>query len=77
MKNGTKVGILKDLYFTDSRETKTSNTYLFNFNKHLDSSNRNNFTFYYVFKHNTTSGSGNEMRIAMQLGEDCQDSTYK
>ena len=66
MKNGTKVGILKDLYFTDSQETKTSNTYLFNFNKHLDSSNRNNFTFYYVFKHNTTSGSGNEMRISMQ-----------
>ena len=69
MKNGTKVGILKDLYFTDSQETKTSNTYLFNFNKHLDSSNRNNFTFYYVFKHNTTSGSGNEMRISMQWGK--------
>ena len=69
MKNGTKVGILKDLYFTDSRETKTSNTYLFNFNKHLDSSNQNNFTFYYVFKHNTTSGVGNEMRIAMQWGK--------
>ena len=69
MKNGTKVGILKDLYFTDSRETKTSNSYLSNFNKHLDSSNRNNFTFYYVFKHNTTSGSGNEMRIAMQWGK--------
>ena len=69
MKNGTNVGILRDLYFTDSRETKTSNTYLFNFNKHLDSSNRNNFTFYYVFKHNTTSGSGNEMRISMQWGK--------
>ena len=69
MKNGTKVGILKDLYFTDSQETKTSNTYLFNFNKHLDSSNRNNFTFYYVFKHNTTSGSGNEMRISIQWGK--------
>ena len=66
MKNGTKVSILKDLYFTDSQETKTSNTYLFNFNNHLDSSNRNNFTFYYVFKHNTTSGTGNEASIAMQ-----------
>ena len=66
MKNGTRVGILKDLYFTDSQETKTSNTYLFNFNNHLDSSNRNNFTFYYVFKHNTTSGTGNEASIAMQ-----------
>ena len=32
MKNGTKVSIPKDLYFTDSQETKTSNTYLFNFN---------------------------------------------
>ena len=66
MKNRTKVSILKDLYFTDSQETKTSNTYLFNFNNHLDSSNRNNFTFYYVFKHNTTSGTGNEASIAMQ-----------
>ena len=66
MKNGIKVSILKDLYFTDSQETKTSNTYLFNFNNHLDSSNRNNFTFYYVFKHNTTSGTGNEASIAMQ-----------
>ena len=66
MKNRTKVSILKDLYFTDSQETKTSNTYLFNFNNHLDSSNRNNFTFYYVFKHNTTSGTGNEVSIAMQ-----------
>ena len=66
MKNGTKVSILKDLYFTDSQETKTSNTYLFNFNNHLDSSNLNNFTFYYVFKHNTTSGTGNEASIAMQ-----------
>ena len=66
MKNRTKVSILKDLYFTDSQETKTSNTYLFNFNNHLDSSNQNNFTFYYVFKHNTTSGTGNEASIAMQ-----------
>ena len=66
MKNRTKVSILKDLYFRDSQETKTSNTYLFNFNNHLDSSNRNNFTFYYVFKHNTTSGTGNEASIAMQ-----------
>ena len=64
MKNRTKVSILKDLYFTDSQETKTSNTYLFNFNNHLDNSNQNNFTFYYVFKHNITSR--NEMTISMQ-----------
>ena len=64
MKNRTKVSILKDLYFTDSQETKTSNTYLFNFNNHLDNSNRNNFTFYYVFKHDITSR--NEMTISMQ-----------
>ena len=44
--------IIKDLYFSDSREIKTANTYLFNFPVHLDPSNRNNFTFYYVFKHN-------------------------
>jgi len=57
MKNGTKVCIIKDLYFTDSQESKTSNTYLFNFHAHLDASNLNKFTFYYVFQQNSKTSS--------------------
>ena len=64
MKNGTKVGIIKDLYFTDSQESRTTNTYLFNFSTHLDSNIKTNFTFYYVFRHNT--GTNNVMTIAFR-----------
>ena len=64
MKNGTKVGIIKDLYFTDSQESRTKNTYLFNFSTHLDNNIKTNFTFYYVFRHNT--GTNNVMRIAFR-----------
>ena len=59
MKNGTKVGILRDLYFTDSRESRTANTY--EFTTHL--TNIYNFTFYYVFKHNTSTNSVMTIRI--------------
>ena len=59
MKNGTKVGILRDLYFTDSRESRTANTY--EFTTHL--TNISNFTFYYVFKHNTSTNSVMTIRI--------------
>ena len=61
MKNGTKVGILRDLYFTDSRESRTTNTY--EFTTHLNTSNGSNFTFYYVFKHNTSTNSVMTIRI--------------
>ena len=64
MKNGTKVGIIKDLYFTDSQESRTTNTYLFNFSTHLDNNIKTNFTFYYVFRHNT--GTNNVMTIAFR-----------
>ena len=57
MKNGTKVGILRDLYFTDSRESRTTNTY--EFDLRLTST----FTFYYVFKHNTSTNSFMTIRI--------------
>ena len=57
MKNGTKVGILRDLYFTDSRESRTANTY--EFDLRLTST----FTFYYVFKHNTSTNSFMTIRI--------------
>ena len=64
MKNGTKVGIIKDLYFTDSQESRTTNTYLFNFSTHLDNNIKTNFTFYYVFRHST--GTNNVMTIAFR-----------
>ena len=57
MKNGTKVGILRDLYFTDSRESRTANTYEF------DLRPTSTFTFYYVFKHNTSTNSFMTIRI--------------
>ena len=67
MKNGTKVGILKDLYFTDSQESRTTNTYLFNFSTHLDNNIKTNFTFYYVFRHNIFGiGSNDIMTMAFR-----------
>ena len=65
---------IKDLYFSDSREIKTANTYLFNFPVHLDPSNRNNFSFYYVFKHNT--GTNNVMTIAIHWGKNGNNSEF-
>ena len=59
MKNGTKVGILRDLYFTDSRESRATNTYEFT----TRLTNISNFTFYYVFKHNTSTNSVMTIRI--------------
>jgi len=55
---------MKDWYFSDSRERRTANTYLYDFPVYLDVSNRNNFTFYYVLQHN--AGTNNVMRIAIQ-----------
>ena len=57
MKNGTKVGILRDLYFTDSRVSRTANTY--EFDLRLTST----FTFYYVFKHNMSTNSFMTIRM--------------
>ena len=49
------------MYFSDSQESRTANTYLFNFLAHFDLSNRNNFSFYYVFQHNASTN--NDMTI--------------
>ena len=45
------------MYFSDSRENRTSNTYLFGFTYYLEVSNRNNFTFYYVFQRDASTNS--------------------
>ena len=74
IKNELKDHIIKDLYFSDSREIRTVNTYLFNFSVHLDPSNRNNFTFYYVFKHNASTN--NVMTIAFHWGKDGNNTQF-
>ena len=74
IKNELKDHIIKDLYFPDSREIRTANTYLFNFPVHLDPSNRNNFTFYYVFKHNASTN--NVMTIAIHWGKDGNNTQF-
>ena len=74
IKNELKDHIIKDLYFSDSREIRTANTYLFNFSVHLDPSNRNNFTFYYVFKHNASTN--NVMTIAFHWGKDGNNTQF-
>ena len=74
IKNELKDHIIKDLYFSDSREIRTANTYLFNFCVHLDPSNRNNFTFYYVFKHNASTN--NVMTIAFHWGKDGNNTQF-
>ena len=75
IKNELKVHIIKDLHFSDSREIKTANTYIFNFLVHLDPSNRNDFTFYYVYKHNVTTN--NVMRIGIHWIKDINDSLFR
>ena len=55
-------------------EIRTANTYLFNFPVHVDPSNRNNFTFYYVFKHNASTN--NVMTIAIHWGKDGNNTQF-
>ena len=62
------------MYFSDSREIRTANTYPFNFPVHLDPSNRNNFTFYYVFKHNASTN--NVITIAIHWGKDGNNTQF-
>ena len=57
IKNELKEQIIKDMYFSDSSEIKTPNTFKFGFKKYLDINNRNNLTFYYVFKHNASTNN--------------------
>ena len=57
IKNELKEQIIKDMYFSDSGELRTANTFLFKFDTYLDLNNRNNLTFYYVFKHNASTNN--------------------
>ena len=53
LRNESKFTLIKDLYFTDSNEGRTPNTYVFN----TIGDNKGDLTFYYVFKHSATTNS--------------------
>ena len=53
LRNNTKVSLIKDLYFSDSNEGKTPNTYAFV----TTGDNKGDLTFYYVFQHSATTNS--------------------
>ena len=57
LRNNSKISLIKDLYFSDSNEGRTPNTYAFV----STGDNGGNFTFYYVFQHSATTNS--EMTI--------------
>ena len=57
LRNNSKISLIKDLYFSDSNEGRTPNTYAFV----TTGDNGGNFTFYYVFQHSATTNS--EMTI--------------
>ena len=53
LRNDSKISLIKDLYFSDSNEGTTPNTYLFLTN----GDNGGNFTFYYVFQHSASTNN--------------------
>ena len=53
LKNNSKFTLIKDLYFSDSNEVRTPNTYAFV----TTYVNRGDLTFYYVFQHSATTNS--------------------
>ena len=53
LSNNSKISLIKDLYFSDSNEGTTPNTYLFVTN----GDNGGNFTFYYVFQHSANTNN--------------------
>ena len=60
LRNESKFTLIKDLYFTDSSEGKTPNTYAFA----TTGDNKGDLTFYYVFQHSATTNS--EMTISIR-----------
>ena len=67
LSNNSKISLIKDLYFSDSNEGRTPNTYAFA----TTGDNRGDFTFYYVFQHSATTNSVMTMRITNRiLGRD-------
>ena len=53
LSNNSKFTLIKDLYFSDSNEGKTPNTYSFA----TTGDNKGDLTFYYVFQHSATTNS--------------------
>ena len=63
LSNNSKISLIKDLYFSDSNEGRTPNTYAFA----TTGDNRGDFTFYYVFQHSATTNSVMTMRITNRI----------
>ena len=62
LRNNSKISLIKDLYFSDSREARAPNIYQF-----ATPNNRvDYFTFYYVFQHSATTNS--VMSIYLKYG---------
>ena len=53
LSNDSKVSLIKDLYFSDSNEGRTPNTYAFV----TTGDNTGDFTFYYVFQHSAITNN--------------------
>ena len=53
LSNNSKISLIKDLYFSDSNEGRTPNTYAFV----TTGDNTGDLTFYYVFQHSATTNN--------------------
>ena len=59
LSNDSKISLIKDLYFSDSKEGRTPNTYGFI----TAGDNGGDFTFYYTFQHSATTNNVMAMRF--------------
>ena len=57
--NDSKISLIKDLYFSDSKEGRTPNTYAFG----TTGDNKGDFTFYYVFQHSASTNNVTALHI--------------
>ena len=64
LSNNSKISLIQDLYFSDSNEGRTPNTYAFVPSRN----NGGDFTFYYVFQHSATTNNAMAMRFKMYIG---------
>ena len=66
LSNNSKISLIQDLYFSDSNEGRTPNTYAF-----VPSRNSGgDFTFYYVFQHSATTNNVMAMRFKIIGGSE-------
>ena len=63
LSNNLKISLIKDLYFSDNVEGRTTNTYAFV----PTGDNGADLTFYYVFQHSASTNSVMSMRFKIQF----------